>query len=275
MLVRTVEERRAAGWEKVLNKGLSRSVRFVTAADRMGFSFHMNQRAPGRGRDLWYKNHWEANYIISGSGFLENLETGEDWPLRPGTLYTVGPRDRHSFTAESEIRMISVFCPAIKGSETHDDDGAYPPTGEIPPGREAMFVRTAEAMRAAGEELVIAGGTARSLRMLTKADGVGFSFSDVNLAAGAKSDLWYKNHWEANLTIGGEGVVTDRSSGESWPMRLGTMHIVGPEDRHTVEARTDLHVISVFCPALAGDEQHDADGALSASGPIPPGPPKD
>ncbi|MBT5415858.1 MAG: hypothetical protein HOH66_17915 [Rhodospirillaceae bacterium] len=274
MLVRTVEERREAGWEKVLNKGLSRSVRFVTAADRIGFSFHMNRRTPGMGRDLWYKNHWEANYIISGSGTLENLGTGETWPLVAGTLYTVGPKDRHKFDAEADIRMISVFCPPIHGTETHDEGGAYPPTGEIPPGRDAMFVRSADAMRAAGEELVISGGTARALRMLTKADRVGFSFSDVHVAAGAKSDLWYKNHWEANLTIGGEGVVTDLATGKSWPMRDGTMHIVGPKDRHTVEAKTDLHVISVFCPALAGDELHDADGSLAPSGPIPPGPPE-
>ena len=34
-----------------------------------------------------------------------------------------------------------------------------------------------------------------------------------------------------------------------------------------------LHLVSVFCPPLRGDEQHDADGALAPSGPVPPGPP--
>ncbi len=272
MFIRTIEERREAGWEKVLNQGQSRSVRYVTAADRVGVSFHLNARQAGAGRQLWYKNHWEANYIVSGSGTLEDLSSGETWPLAPGTLYTVGPRDRHRFNADEDIQLVSVFYPAILGDETHDEDGAYPPTGEVPRGPERMFVRVAEELRAAGQEKVVADGQARTLRMLTKADGVGFSFSDVNLAPGNKCHLWYKNHWETNLVIGGEGQVTDLATGETWPMTFGTMHVVGPKDRHIVESFSGLHVISVFCPALQGDEQHDADGALSPSGPIPPGP---
>ena len=71
---------------------------------------------------------------------------------------------------------------------------------------------------------------------------------------------------------------TDTPYGADHPVRRATREgdrLVGPGDRHIVEAKTDLEVISVFCPALSGDEQHDGDGALSASGaPIPPGPPK-
>jgi hypothetical protein len=37
-------------------------------------------------------------------------------------------------------------------------------------------------------------------------------------------------------------------------------------------AITDLHLISVFNPPLRGDEQHDAEGTLPPSGPLPPGP---
>jgi L-ectoine synthase len=47
---------------------------------------------------------------------------------------------------------------------------------------------------------------------------------------------------------------------------------VGPKDRHRLRAHTDIHLVSVFCPPLVGDEQHDKDGALAASGPVPPGP---
>jgi hypothetical protein len=47
---------------------------------------------------------------------------------------------------------------------------------------------------------------------------------------------------------------------------------VGPKDRHRVCARTDIHLVSVFCPPLKGDEQHDAGGALAPSGPVPPSP---
>ena len=134
MLVRTVEERREAGWEKVLNKGLSRSVRFVTAADRIGFSFHMNRRTPGMGRDLWYKNHWEANLTIGGEGVVTDLATGKSWPMRDGTMHIVGPKDRHTVEAKTDLHVISVFCPALAGDELHDADGSLAPSGPIPPG---------------------------------------------------------------------------------------------------------------------------------------------
>ncbi len=39
-----------------------------------------------------------------------------------------------------------------------------------------------------------------------------------------------------------------------------------------MHAETGLHLLSIFCPALQGDEMHDEDGALAPSGPVPPGP---
>ena len=272
MLVRTVQDRRAGGWEKVVDSGRMRSVRYITAADRVGFSLHLNESESGTGRQLWYKHHWEANFIVTGEAVLEDLDSGETWPVQAGSLYTVGPKDRHRLIEQNNIRLISVFCPALKGDETHDEDGAYPSSGEVPVGQERMFLRTVEEMRAAGKERVVANGQARSLRMLVKDDGIGFSFSDVHVTAGVRSELWYKNHWEANLVVGGEGKITEVATGREWPMSFGTMHLVGPPDRHVVECVEDLHVISVFCPPLQGDEQHDADGALEPSGPIPPGP---
>jgi hypothetical protein len=49
------------------------------------------------------------------------------------------------------------------------------------------------------------------------------------------------------------------------------MYIVGPDDRHSIEAVSDLHLISIFNPPLQGDEQHDEEGTLPSSGPLPPG----
>jgi hypothetical protein len=60
-----------------------------------------------------------------------------------------------------------------------------------------MLVKTLAALREAGREKIIAGGSARTLRILLKEDRVGFTLCDVNLAAGNRNTLWYKNHWEA------------------------------------------------------------------------------
>ena len=96
--------------------------------------------------------------------------------------------------------------------------------------------------------------------------------SDNTMTAGLEATLWYKNHWEANLVMTGEGEVSDLTTGQSWPLKPGTLYVVGPPDRHLLRAIGDLHLIGVFSPALQGGEVHDADGALAPSGPVPPGP---
>ena len=272
MHVRTIEDRRVGGWEIVVDSGRVRSLRYVSAADRVGFSLHLNVSESGDGRQLWYKHHWEANYIISGEATLEDLDRDDTWRLRAGSLYVVGPTDRHRLVRQRDICLASVFCPALRGDETHDAQGAYPPTGEVPPGPGQLFVVEAGVLRDAGHERVVANGEASTIRMLTKHDQVGFSLSDVYLEAGARASLWYKHHWEANLVIGGRGSVTDMESGREWPLSFGTMYMVGPKDRHVLEAIEDLHLLSVFCPPLGGEEEHDADGTLSPSGPVPSGP---
>ena len=273
MLIRTLDERRSAGAEKVLSEGRVRSTRLLTIPDGMGFTMSDVRVAGGMSSVLWYKHHWEANYIVAGTGTLRDLERDRSWRLAPGTLYTVGPTDRHLVEPDEALHVVSVFNPPLVGDEAHDSDGAYPPTGPVPEGRECMFVKTVDELVGQGRQLVVAGGSARTVRMLLREDRVGFSLSDVRLAAGNRNVLWYRHHWEANYVLDGTGEVTDLGSGETWSMEPGMMYCVGPEDRHSMHARSDLHLLSVFCPALTGDEQHDAEGTLAASGDaLPPGP---
>ena len=109
----------------------------------------------------------------------------------------------------------------------------------------------------------------RSLRMLTKADACGFSLSDVYFSTGFSIDLWYKNHVEANFIVGGVIQVDDLTAGDSWELEGGALYMVGPKDRHRLTAKTDVHLVSVFCPAVLGNERHDADGAFPPTGDIP------
>ena len=271
MFIRTLEDRETAGMVKVPANG-TRSARFLTAADGMGFSFNDNRIAKGTEMTLWYKNHWEANYIVTGSGEVTDLTRGQRWALEPGVLYVVGPNDRHSATVSENMHLVSVFCPPLQGNERHDVDGGYPASGVAPKTDRLMFVKRADEMRTAGKELVVANGRARTIRMLTQSDDVGFGFSDVHLAAGADAVLWYKHHWEANHILDGVGEVTDLTSGASWRLEPGLAYQVGPKDRHRLRATTDLHLISIFCPAPRGDEQHDSEGTLPPSGEVPPGP---
>jgi quercetin dioxygenase-like cupin family protein len=271
MFIRTLEGLKSAGMIKLLANG-TRSARFLTAADGMGFSYNDNLIVKGAEMTLWYKNHWEANYIVSGRGEVTDLSVGQSWVLEPGVLYVVGPNDRHRVRMSEDVHLVSVFCPPLQGHERHDAGGGYEASGPGPKTERRMFVKRASEMRAAGKELVVANGRARTIRMLTKADDLGFGFSDVHLAAGADAVLWYKHHWEANHILDGLGEVTDLTSGASSKLEPGLGYNVGPQDRHRLRATTDLHLISVFCPAPRGDEQHDAEGTLPPSGPVPPGP---
>jgi L-ectoine synthase len=271
MFVRTLDDLSAAGMVKTVGIG-TRSGRYLTAADRMGFSYNDNRIAAGSAMTLWYKHHWEANFIVSGRGTVTDLSSAQSWPLGPGVLYVVGPNDRHRLELTESTHLVSVFSPPLRGDERHDADGAYPASGPVPRTDRRMFVKRAEEMRAAGAEMTVANGQARTLRMLTKADDVGFGFSDVHFSAGAETVLWYKHHWEANHILAGTGLVTELATGRSWKLEPGVSYNVGPKDRHRLRADTAMHLVSVFCPPLEGHEQHDAGGTLTASGPVPPGP---
>ena len=135
-----------------------------------------------------------------------------------------------------------------------------------------MFVKTLKDLKAAGREKIVAGGSARTVRFLTRDDGLGFTMSDVRLDAGQQNVLWYKHHWEANYILEGRGEVRDLTTDETWVLEPGVMYIVGPDDRHSMRAITDLHLVSIFNPPLAGDEVHDEHGTLPPSGPVPRGP---
>lgn len=274
MLVRTMAQIEADGRVISISHGKATAVRLLTKADGLNFSISEARGSKAGVSTLWYKNHWEANYIRSGNAILEECETGKRWPLEPGVLYCVGPQDKHRIIREvdCDMRIISVFSPPIVGEETHDADGAYPASGDLPPNKGRMFVRTLEDVRAAGLEVTVNDGRAVSQRYLTAGDALGFSFHSVKVKQGVETDLWYKNHWEGNLVLDGELEVTDKSTGDVHLLGPGGLYLVGPDDPHHLRAVTDVHAISVFDPPITGKEDHDVDGAYPPTGPLPPGP---
>lgn len=272
MLVRSRGQLAAQGRELEVFGGRVRSGRFLNKSDGLGFSLNDVQVSAGQELSLWYKNHWEANYVIDGTGTVEAIDSGELIKLSPGVTYTVGPEDRHIFRSESDVHLISIFSPALQGDELHDEDGAYVASGVLPSRTGTMFVRRLDDLRAAGEEKIVANGGARTVRLLAKRDELGFSLSDVHVAAGQGNDLWYKNHWEVNYVLAGSGEVTDKNTGQTVTVEPWTMYVVGPHDPHRFESLTDVHVLSIFDPPLSGEEVHDADGVLPVSGAVPAGP---
>lgn len=268
MFVRTLDELERLGRIKFPSDASFRSARFLTAADGMGFSYNENKVKGGTDLTVWLKHHWEANYIVSGRGEVTDFTRDKTWPLEAGVLYVVGPNDRHRLHLTEDECHVSIFCPPLTGEERFDSDGSYEASGPIEKTDRRMFVKRADEMRRAEGEMVVADGRVRIQRMLTKADGIGFGLSDVRLAAGAELTHWYKHHRQANHILSGSGDVTDMTTGETWELGPSTSYNVGPEDRHHLRVRTDMHLLSIVCPPLVGDEQYDKDGGLAASGPV-------
>jgi L-ectoine synthase len=105
------------------------SRRILLAADALGYSLHDTICKAGTIQRLQYKNHVETNYVIEGQGAVTNVATGETWPLGPGTVYVLDRHEAHDLRADTDLRIICVFTPALTGRETHDASGSYPAAG--------------------------------------------------------------------------------------------------------------------------------------------------
>lgn len=92
----------------------------------MGFSFHITTIHPGARLKMHYRNHLEAVYCISGTGFIEDPQADEVHVVRPGIIYALDKHDAHLLCAETELVLACVFDPPLAGSEVHDETGAYP-----------------------------------------------------------------------------------------------------------------------------------------------------
>jgi len=124
MIVRTLDNaensnRRIAAdnWE---------STRMILKEDNMGFSFHITTIYADTETHIWYQNHLESVYCMSGEGEIETLADGKIYPIKPGTLYVLDKNDEHLLRGTTEMKMACVFNPPLNGKETHDKNGVYP-----------------------------------------------------------------------------------------------------------------------------------------------------
>lgn len=117
MFVRTLTELQGTEREVDWGNGLSR--RFVLERDRLGFALCDTFVNAGSESRQQYLNHLEACYCIEGSGEIEDSD-GNVWALVPGTLYALDKHDAHVLRAHTDMRLVSVFNPPIKGHESHN-----------------------------------------------------------------------------------------------------------------------------------------------------------
>ena len=89
-------------------------------------SFHITTIYANTETHIWYQNHLESVYCISGEGEIETLADSTVYPIKPGTLYVLDKHDEHLLRGHSELKLACVFNPPLNGQEVHDKDGVYP-----------------------------------------------------------------------------------------------------------------------------------------------------
>jgi L-ectoine synthase len=113
-----------------------------------------------------------------------------------------------------------------------------------------------------GTERDVEGPGWKSRRLLLKKDGMGFSFHETIIPAGAELRLWYKNHLEAVYCVAGNGSVEDLATGEVHQISDGVLYALDKHDRHVIRGGTeDMRLVCAFNPPVTGRETHDADGS--------------
>lgn len=124
MIVRSLSD--VADTDRVVTAETWTSRRLLLRDDKLGFSLHDTIVHAGTSTEMQYKNHVEAVYCIEGTGSITALETGEVFQISPGTVYALDAHDQHVLIAETDLRLVCVFNPALVGHESHDGDGSYP-----------------------------------------------------------------------------------------------------------------------------------------------------
>lgn len=102
------------------------STRMLLKDDNMGFSFHITTIYANSETHIWYQNHLESVFCISGEGEIETIADGKIYPIAPGTLYILDKNDEHLLRGTTEMKMACVFNPPLNGKEVHDESGVYP-----------------------------------------------------------------------------------------------------------------------------------------------------
>ena len=106
-------------------KGGFVSNRILLESDGMGYTLTKTFIPAGDWQHWHYKNHLETCYCISGEGDIKDLKTGEIHPVYPGIVYVLNDHDDHEFRAYTDVILICVFNPPLKGAEIHKSDGSY------------------------------------------------------------------------------------------------------------------------------------------------------
>lgn len=134
MFVKRANEMGRSGKEMIVASGQARALWMLTKADGIGFGLSDVYLAAGAEAPFWSQHDWEANHILSGTGEVTDLGTGQTWKVEPSMAYNAGPEDRYKLRALTDLHLLTMSCPPRLGIEQHTKDGGPAPSRPVPPG---------------------------------------------------------------------------------------------------------------------------------------------
>ena len=124
-----------------------------------------------------------------------------------------------------------------------------------------MNVIDVDKLAGTSRDVACPNGGFNSLRAIVRGDNMGFSLHKTIIPPGTPQRWHYKYHKEACYCISGRGTLLNENDGCAWSIEPGVLYVLDNNDPHTFQAHTEVILISVFLPALEGDEVHQEDGS--------------
>jgi L-ectoine synthase len=108
-----------------------------------------------------------------------------------------------------------------------------------------------------GTERDVHGAGWKSRRLVLADDEIGYSLHETTLDAGVELQFEYRNHRETVYCVEGSGSVEDLGNGTRVALVPGAMYSAGIGEPHVVRTTSQMKLLCVFTPALAGTEEAD------------------
>jgi L-ectoine synthase len=101
------------------------------------------------------------------------------------------------------------------------------------------------------------GGGWKSRRLVLADEDVGYSVHETTLEAGVNLRFEYAHHRETVYCVSGEGQVEDLASGRTVALAPGSLYSAGIGEPHRIATTTEMRLLCIFTPPLAGTEEAD------------------
>jgi L-ectoine synthase len=118
MTLRIIRKSELSGTNQHVRNHAYETHRFLLEHDALGLTITDITLQPGIEETYGYDDHIEIAYCLEGQATITELPSGGVTEITPGTMWIAQRKDRFSFHANEPTRLICVFTPAFKGTET-------------------------------------------------------------------------------------------------------------------------------------------------------------